>query len=57
MEGVTNEEEENIILVAKLDIIMLGTITLLEPKILNATIFGAKVGIKDLMFNFPHSKG
>jgi hypothetical protein len=29
----------------------------LEPKILSAVIFGAKVGKKDLTFNFPHSEG
>jgi hypothetical protein len=30
------------------------TITLLELKIFNATIFDAKVGLKDFTFNFPH---
>jgi hypothetical protein len=29
-------------------------ITLLELEIFNVTIFGAKVSIKNLMFNFPH---
>jgi hypothetical protein len=57
MEGVTNKEEKEILLTKKLDIIMLGIITLLELKNFNVAIFGAKVNTKDLMFNFPHSKG
>jgi hypothetical protein len=57
MEGVTNEKKEEIFLIAKLDLITLGTIKLPKPKILNVTIFGAKVDTKDLMFNFPHYKG
>jgi hypothetical protein len=36
---------------------MLGTITLLKPKILSVAIFGAKVSAKDLTFNFPHFEG
>jgi hypothetical protein len=56
MEGITNEEEE-IFLVAKLDLFIIKTITLLKSKILSATIFGAKIGTENLMFNFPHSKG
>jgi hypothetical protein len=54
MEGVTNEK---IFLVTKPNLFIIRTITLLELEILNATIFGAKIGTKNLMFNFPHSKG
>jgi hypothetical protein len=38
MEGVTNEEK--ILFATKLDLFTLGTITLSEPKIVGATIFG-----------------
>jgi hypothetical protein len=49
MEGVTDEEEE-IIFATKPNLFTFGTITLSEPKILNATIFGAKVNTKDLKY-------
>ncbi len=49
MEGVTNEEEE-ILFATKSNLFTLGTITLLELKIFNATIFGAKVNTKDLKY-------
>jgi len=56
MEGVTNEEEE-IFLTSYLNLFALGTITLPKPKILSVVIFSAKVGTKDLTFNFPHFNG
>jgi hypothetical protein len=56
MEGVIDKEEE-IFLATKPDLFTLGTITLSKPKKFSAVIFGAKVGTKDLTFNFPHSKG
>ncbi len=56
MEGVIDKEKE-ILLVTELDLFTLGTITLLEPKIPSVAIFGAKVDIEDLMFNFQHFKG
>jgi len=36
---------------------MIGTITLPKSKNFHVIVFGAKVGVEDLMFNFPHSKG
>jgi hypothetical protein len=42
MEGVTNEEEK-VLFATKHNLFTLGTITLPEPKILSATIFGTKV--------------
>jgi hypothetical protein len=56
MEGITNEEKE-ILLTTKLDLFIIKAITLLKSEILSAIIFGAKFGIKNFMFNFPHSKG
>ncbi len=35
---------------------MIGTITLLKLNNFNVIVFGAKVGIEDLTFNFPHSE-
>jgi hypothetical protein len=48
MEGVIEEEEE-IFFYNRLEFVTFETITLPKPKRLNV-----KVGIKDLMFNFPH---
>jgi hypothetical protein len=36
---------------------MLGTITLPNLEILNATIFGGEVNMENVMLHFPHSKG
>jgi hypothetical protein len=36
---------------------MIGIITLPKLKISNVAVFGAKVGIENLMFNFPHFEG
>ncbi len=55
MEGITNEEEE-IFLTSHSNLFALGIITLPKPKILSVVIFSAKVGTKDLTFNFPHFK-
>ncbi len=51
------DKEEEIFLATKLYLFTLGTITLLKPKKFSVVIFGAKVGTKDLTFNFPQSKG
>ncbi len=51
MEGVIEEEEE-IFFYNRLEFVTFETITLPKPKRLNV-----KVGIKDLMFNFPHFQG
>jgi hypothetical protein len=56
MEGVIDKEAK-ILLIIKLDLFMLGTITLPNLEILSAIIFGAKVGIEDLTFNLPHFEG
>ncbi len=56
MEGITYEEEE-IFFIIKPNLFTLWTITLLEQKILNATIFGVVIRTKDPTFNFPHLKG
>jgi hypothetical protein len=54
IEGMTNKE---IIFIVELKLFTIGTITLLETKKISAVIFGEKVGIKDLTFNFPHFEG
>jgi hypothetical protein len=46
-----------IFFVTKANLCTLGTITLPELKIFNVIIFGTKVGIEDLTFNFPHFEG
>jgi hypothetical protein len=56
MEGVTYEKKE-IFFIIEPNLFTLWTITLLERKIFNATIFGVAVKTKDPMFNFPHLKG
>jgi hypothetical protein len=56
MDGMIDKEEE-IFLATKSDLFTLGIITLSKPKQFSAIIFGAKVGTKELTFNFPHSKG
>jgi len=55
MEGVIDEEEE-ILFIAKPDLLTFKIITLPQLKIFNAAIFSAKVDIEDYTFNFPHSK-
>jgi hypothetical protein len=45
MKGITNEEKE-VLLIVESNLFMIGTITLLEPKILNAIIFSAKIVLK-----------
>jgi hypothetical protein len=45
MKGITNEKEK-VFLIAKLNLFMIRTITLHEPKILNAIIFNAKIVLK-----------
>jgi hypothetical protein len=36
---------------------MIKTIALLKPKIYNVVVFDAKVGTKNLKFNFPYFEG
>ncbi len=45
MKGITNEEKE-VLLIVESNLFMIGTITLLEPKILNVVIFSAKIILK-----------
>jgi hypothetical protein len=56
MEGITYEEEE-IFFARESNLFALGSITLLELKILNVAIFNAEVDTKDLSFNFSHFEG
>jgi hypothetical protein len=51
------DKKKEIFFIVELNLFTIGTITLLEPKKINATIFGEKIGTKDLTFNFPHFKG
>ncbi len=55
MEGVTNEEKE-VLFAIKLNLFTLATITLPKLEIFSVVIFGTSP-YKDLIFNFPHSKG
>lgn len=58
--GVTDEEEE-VLLQAKLNLFTIGTITLLESEIgtlvLTTKILGVYFGTEDLTFDFPHTLG
>jgi hypothetical protein len=54
--GRNHRQRGRHLLVVEVDLFTLGTITLWEPKVFSATIFGVKVGTEDFMFNFPHSK-
>jgi hypothetical protein len=56
-DGRSHRQRRKIFLVVKLNLFTFETITLLESKILNATIFGVEIGTKELTFNFPHFEG
>ncbi len=45
------------LLVAKLDLFAIGTITLPELKILVTVVGNAKIGIDEPIFEFPHTLG
>jgi hypothetical protein len=53
MEWIIDKEEE-IFFVAKLDLFMIETIILSEPKILNVIVFNVEISIEDFTFNFLH---